>query len=274
MNAAPEPTLLDCGVSEVNAYATAVVDAFTLDFQQSGSRFRSSARLINKFTGAIDSVLANGRDHFHVADEAHNELCIARALLANQEPRFIALDYEPPLPGSAKTIDFRATTTDGFVLFVDVKTIKPRRRDRWDQFEKAVEEEWFPANTNIVLDKEFLGGEVFHNWFAGRARMLEYSLELEQKIRDAKLATDKTVFNLALCGEGFHWNRSHLEDFVSFYRSGFHRADDSFSDIEQDYVAKKQITLDRTISHFACINRPEGQLRPRRLTWNVRPPTF
>ena len=50
-------------------------------------------------------------------DEAHNEICVASALLANQELRFVRLEYEPPLPGSAKTIDFRATAENGQIVY-------------------------------------------------------------------------------------------------------------------------------------------------------------
>ena len=45
--------------------------------------------------------------------------------------------------------------------------------------------------------------------------MLEYSLELEQKIAGAGLATGDTICVLALCGDGFHWHRDQLEDFVA-----------------------------------------------------------
>jgi hypothetical protein len=274
MNAVSAPTFTDADASWVRAYAAATVETFTAEFQQSASRFRSAARPIKKYTSAIESVLENGWDEFHAAGEAHNEMCIASALLATQEPRFLTLEYEPPLTGTLKTIDFRASTSDGFTIFVDVKTIKPRRLDRWDQFERASLEAWFPVNTHVVLDDQFHGGEIWHNWFAARSRMLEYAFEFEQKIRECGLVAEKTVFYLALCGEGFHWNRSHQEDFVSFYRSGEHRADDSFSDIEQDHITRKGIVLDRTITHFACMNRSEGQLRQKRLTWSVRPPTY
>ena len=102
--------------------------------------------------------------------------------------------------------------------------------------------------------------------------MLEYALELEGKSADCKLAKDNTSFILALCGAGFHWHQSHLEDFVSFYRNGSHRADDLFSKAEPKHIADNHITLDKTIWRFACMNRPQFEIRHRLLIWNVQPP--
>lgn len=218
-------------------------------------------------------MLENGRSLVSGVDEAHNELCVVSQLLANAEPLFTLLEYEPALPGCAKSIDFRATTADGLTLYVDVKTIKPKPKDRWDQFVKAREDGWLPENVHVTLAKEWLGGELWHGMFAARARMLEYALGLEEKIRDCKLAADdKTFFILCLCGEGFHWHHDGLEDFVAFYRSGSHRGDDPFSKAETKYIADNKITLDRTITRFACMNRPQFDLRHRRLNWNVQPP--
>ena len=75
--------------------------------------------------------------------------------------------------------------------------------------------------------------------------MLEYSLELEQKIAEGGLTTDNTLFTLAFCGDGFYWHQDQLEDFVSFYYSGVHRADDPFSQVEQRhiYVVRKLFSL-------------------------------
>jgi hypothetical protein len=159
--------------------------------------------------------------------------------------RFIRLEYEPPLLGCAKTIDFRAIADDGQIAYVDVKTIKPQSTDRWDQFEKARAEVWLPENVRVGLSEQWLGGEIWHGWFAARGRMLEYSLELEQKIAEGGLTTDNTLFTLAFCGDGFYWHQDQLEDFVSFYYSGVHRADDPFSQVEQRhiYVVRKLFSL-------------------------------
>ncbi|MBZ5700454.1 MAG: hypothetical protein LAN84_01255 [Acidobacteriia bacterium] len=259
-------------IAWVKAHAAEVTQTFGAEFAAARDRFKEGQLLLNRFNTAIESVLKNGRGHFSPVDEAHNEICIASALLANTRLRFIRLEYEPPLPGCAKTIDFRATADNGQIVYVDVKTIKSQAADRWDQFEKATKEGWIADNVHVVISQDWLGGEIWHAWFAARARMLEYTLELEQKIAEGNLAGENTPFVLALCGDGFGWQQDGLEDFVSFYYSGIHRADDAFSKVELRYISDKKITINRTISQFAYMKRPQSQIRPIRLNWNVRPP--
>ena len=104
--------------------------------------------------------------------------------------------------------------------------------------------------------------------------MMSYTVELEEKIRDGKLAVPNTIFVLALCGEGFHWHPDGLEDFVAFYKTGTHRGDDAFAKMEDHFIASKGIKRDGTINQFSCMNRPQFDIHPRRLTWGVQPPTF
>jgi len=259
-------------IAWVKTYAAEVTQTFAQEFAAAADQFRDGQVLLDRFNAAIESVLKNGRGYFRSVDEAHNELCVASALLSNTQLKFIRLEYEAPLPGCARTIDFRATADNEQVAYVDVKTIKPEDIDRWDQFEKARAEEWFPENIVVGISKEWLGGEIWHAWFAARARMLEYSLELEQKIVEAGLATDNVIRVLALCGDGFRWHQDQLEDFVSFYFSGVYRGDDTFSEVEQKYMTDKKIPLNRTISRFAYFQRKQGEIRPNRVKWNVRPP--
>lgn len=256
----------------IKSYAAEVKKVFSCEFDAAAAHFSGSERLFQRFIGAISTMLSKGRALITAVDEAHNELCIASQLLANSDPLFTRLEYEPTLPGCARSIDFRALTDHGLAVFVDVKTIKPKPKDRWDQFQKAVNECWFPENVRVALAKEWLGGELWHNVFTARSRMLEYALQLEAKIRDCHLGADNTLFILALCGEGFHWRRDSLEDFVAFYRNGRHRADDPFAKAEAKYIAENGITLDRTISRFASLSRPQFNIRQRRVNWNVQPP--
>lgn len=245
-------------IAWVKGYAKEVSDAFEGIFTGAKDRCKGGPRLIERFKAAIEEVLESGRGKFRAVDEAHNELCIAAAILQDPNPKFTILDYEPSLAECAKTIDFRARTTDGVTVFIDVKTIKPVPKDRWEQFEKALKEGWLPDNMKLMFSKEWLGGELWHNRFATRSRMLEYTLELEQKIADCKLQADKTFFVLMLCGEGFYWREDELEDFVSFYLTGAHRSDDPFSKAESKYIGERKLTLRKTISRFACMRRPQG----------------
>jgi hypothetical protein len=259
-------------IAWVKAYAADVMQTFGEKFAAASDRFKDGQMLLNRFNAAIESVLKDGRGHFRAVDEAHNELCVANALLANTKLKFIRLEYEPALPGCAKTIDFRATAEDGQIVYVDVKTIKPESTDRWDQFERAMAEGWFPENISVGISKEWLGGEIWHGWFAARGRMLEYSLELEQKITEGGLAADNVLAVLALCGDGFRWHQDQLEDFVSFYYSSVHRCDDTFAQVERKHVTDKKISLKRTISRFAYFQRKQGEVRPNRMNWQVRAP--
>lgn len=270
MNA--ETKLTEEDIAWVNAYEKEVCDEFADIFGGASGRFKDGDRLLKRFSATIEEVLRNGRGHFRAVDEAHNELCVAAAILQNGNPKFSTLEYEPALGGCPKSIDFRAKAADGLTLFIDVKTIKPVPKDRWEQFERAHKERWFPNNVQLLFSKEWLGGELWHNTFAARGRMLEYALELEQKIADCKLQADKTYFVLMLCGEGFYWHEGELEDFVAYYFTGSHRSDDPFSKAEAQHMGEKKLQLARTISRFACMRRPQGRVHKKRLNWNVQPP--
>ncbi len=255
-----------------NGYASEVRGTFGAEFSAAEDRFARWKPMLQRFAEAVDHVLKNGRGYFSAVDEAHNELCVASAILVNSTPRIVRLDYEPPLPGCAKSIDFRATAEDETTFYVDVKTIKPVARDRWEQYEKAQQERWLPENVHVALRKDWLGGEIWHSMFTARGRMLEYTLELEGKITQAKLGGSNTRFVMAFCGAGFHWRRDELEDFVSFYFSGRHRTDDPFSQAELKDMADKNLRFARTINSFACLSRHQGTIRQRPIHWNVRPP--
>jgi len=261
-------------VAWVERYAAEVERAFGPQFKEASDRFKEGQVLLDRFGTAIQAVLENGRSVFPVVDEAHNELCIAGALLANKGPRFVRREYEPPLAGSAQTIDFRATGDDGLIAYIDVKTIKPMGKDRWDHYQQILARSLFPPNVQVVVKKEWLGGEIWHSAFAARDRMLEYTLEMESKVARAQLAGDKTLFILALCGEGFHWHEDRLEDFVSFYRSGAHRPDDPFAKMEAHDMSAKRISLKKNISRFACMRRAQFDITCNRLNWNVQSPPY
>lgn len=270
MNA--ETKLTEEDIAWVKAYEKEVCDVFADIFGGAKDRFKDGDRLLKRFSATIEELLKNGRGLFRAVDEAHNELCVAAAILQNGNPKFQTLEYEPALGGCPKSIDFRAKDADGLTLFVDVKTIKPVAKDRWEQFERACKEGWLPDNVKLLFSKEWLGGELWHNTFAARGRMLEYALELEQKIAECKLQAENTFFVLMLCGEGFYWHEDELEDFVAFYFTGTHRSDDPFAKAEVQYMGEKRLQLAKTISRFACMRRPQGDVHKKRLNWNVRPP--
>jgi len=258
-------------VKWIEEYRSQVLKGLKPVFADAADRFTQRDQLLTRFNQAVDSVRSG--ELFRAVDEAHNELCIAKALLENTKPRFSSLAYEPPLTGCGKSIDFRASFGDGSTVFVDVKTIQPEPKDRWDQCERALKEGWLPNNIVLGLSKEWLGGEIWHQMFSARARMLEYTLELEEKIRDCGLQNQgNAILILALCGNGVDWREDGLEDFVEFYRTGRHRSDDLFSTVESYDMREKGVVLQRTVSRFACMQRYQGEVSCRRLNWNVQAP--
>lgn len=256
----------------LSEYEAASRALFSTKFKEVADRFTEGHRLLNRFVASIEEVQKRGRSFFRAVNETHNELCIAVALLENKEPRFMKVQYEPYLPNTDKTIDFCAQMENGPVVYVDVKTINPLPKDRWDQYVKAMKEGWFPKDVTFMIQKEWFGGELWHDSFTARARMLEHTLELEQKIAKTQLEINGNIFVLALCGEGFHWHQDELEDFVAFYRTGHHRVDDPFSLIEEKYIVEQHLSLSHTVSRFACMQRPQWELVQKRLNWNVQPP--
>ncbi len=77
---------------------------------------------------------------------------------------------------------------------------------------------------------------------------------------------DNTFSTLAFAATDFAGARK------TFYLSGSRRADDPFSKAEEKYIADNKITLDRTITRFACMSRPQFEMRHWRLNPNVQPP--
>ena len=128
-------------------------------------------------------------------------------------------------------------------------------------------------NVHVSLSEQWMGGEIWHGWVAGRGRMLEYALELEQKIREGGLKGRKdTAFVLAICGTGFDWHESQLEDFVDFYRNGRYRPDDSFAKMEAHFMQERKLVLERTITSFAYMKRKTRAILPSVTHWNIRGP--
>jgi len=134
------------------------------------------------------------------------------------------------------------------------------------------ERRMLPENIVLPLSKEWMGGEIWHQMFAARARMLDYTLELEGKIRDCGRRIRTRQFSiLALCGAGFHWPRRRAGRLCPVLQNGRHRSARPISKVEANYIGEKKITLERTVSRFACMRRRQGEVFHTRLNWNVQP---
>lgn len=239
----------------------------------SRERFTGADRCLERF-GV--TVAALRHEHTGIAlaavDESHNELCIAEELLLFEQPRFTLVEYEPGLPAGERRIDFRATN-DRSVWFVEVKTIHPDLKDRWDQYERSVQAGLIADNVTIHFERQGMGGELWHQKFASRSRMLEYSLELEERILEGGIDSPENGFVLALFTDGFAWHEDELEDFVAFYRTGRHRTDDGLAKMELHAIVAKQRALTRRISAFAYFCRPAFDVVPTEKNWTVHPPS-
>lgn len=100
--------------------------------------------------------------------------------------------------------------------------------------------------------------------------MLEYTLELGQKIRESDLRRQNdTVFVLAFCGTGFDLHESQLKDFADFYRNGRYRPDDSFAEMEVHFIVEKRLVLEWTVTCFAYMERKKTAILPSVMHWNI-----
>jgi len=101
--------LTEADIKWLEQYRNEVATRFETFFDGSLDRFDGGERLLRRLDEALESVRQGGS--FRAVDAAHNELCIARALLLGTEPQFSKIRYEPPLTGSAKSIDFQTPET-------------------------------------------------------------------------------------------------------------------------------------------------------------------
>lgn len=233
--------------------------------------FAQASNLLGRFNEAQRSVESGGWANWSSVETAHNELSIAAAII--QAPNYTVheLVYEPTPTTGARTVDFRARGSDGRVWFIDVKTIAPELIDRWEQFETATSQNWLSDRNELVLLRDWLGGELWHSKTAARSRMLEYTLELECKLLGYP-GWDPATTVLMLCGNGFHWYEDELEDFVAFYVSGQHRADDPLGAMEQHFIDTNRLELPRRVTRFGYCQRSSLMIEPSRVNWLVRPP--
>ncbi|MBI9051178.1 MAG: hypothetical protein JEZ00_17275 [Anaerolineaceae bacterium] len=173
-----------------------------------------------------------------------NELCVAYEILNQKAGSYIEkLKYEPSNPNTNKKIDFHATTNKGESFWIEVKTIHPD-----DLGEEVKEKKWnaylnnknfFSPRTDLIIDYESGGAEIWHDYSSARSHMLDYAIDFETRIEESKI-NDKEICILAIVGNGYHWRKDHLEDFVPFYH-GHPRSDDVFAKMQEYYIEQKGI---------------------------------
>jgi hypothetical protein len=253
-------------------HAAAVEQHFRSVLSSHAARCCGSESCFNRFLSSIRALRESPTVVALAAVEAcHNELCVLQELLEQRDHPFSMVEYEPKLSRGDHRIDFRATN-DIATWFVEVKTIHPELKDRWDQYERATRLGRITDGVTIHFEREWMGGELWHNKFSARARMLEYASEFEERITTGALEGPGREFVVALFSDGFAWHEDELEDFVAFYRTGTHRADDGLAKMEDHDMRTRGRSFARLISTFAYCCRPPFKLVPTEVTWNVKPP--
>lgn len=235
------------------------------------NRFSSNQKLLSRYQNAYDTCYNRGSSSLDQFMEAHNEICVAVALLQDNES-VRRLEYELPLTNTDRRFDFFIERNDDRHIWVEVKSIRPKQLDARNKFISIKDRKLLSDNTEVILPQEFHGGEVWHDMEVGRSRMLEYSVETEEKIRLAGTEVRDDIFMLWFCMQPPAWNRSHLEDFVEFYRTGEHRYDDAFGKMEKHYLESNHIKLNRSINEFIILVRSDLEVRWRNIKRNITPP--
>jgi len=235
-------------------------------------RFPDSDRFLTRYHDAVSGVLTQGVQRLRAFHEAHNELCTATAILDDKsEPKVTQLQYEPTIDGCDKRFDFQVALSEGPVRYIEVKTIHPTTQDDWEKYQAALNNQRFPKDTHLILENEWLGGELYHNTYASRTKMLDYALDLEEKIESCLSNVSEKITFLALFTNGFHWHLDELEDFIFFYLNGTHIPGDPFASMEVFVVKEKKIIFGKSIDHFAFFRRPKTEMKQNKVVWSVKP---
>lgn len=236
--------------------------------ESNAARFPSHKILLSRFEEASKRLLGEGLKHLSQFIEFHNELCVAAILL--KEPTCEQLDYEPEIDACKKRFDFCLRLASRKPKWVEVKTIHPSTKDDWKKYEQDSYLRRF-GGVELIMEKEWLGGELYHKAYASRSKILEYVMQTENKIESCLRGKKEENTFLLFFSNGFDWSIGSLEDFVFFYRYDKHLPEDTFGFMEEHNVKEKGIILQRNIDFFAFMERPFAEIWPSRGIWNVRP---
>lgn len=190
-------------------------------------------------------------------------MAAAAVLLGDASLAGAAVAYEAPIADVTSLIDFTASWPGGRTLYVEVKTVHPRTEDTdtsWANYEKR--SGLHPEHVDYIVHKDWLGGQIYGDSFSARGSFMTYARQFEERLA-AACAVRPGEGVLLVCGTGFPWHLSELEDFADFYRLGAHREDDPFAAMEAHALGERSIELRRNIAEFAYIMRPMDRLTPK-----------
>lgn len=226
-----------------------------------GARLGGGAKLWRQFEEARDAYRSGATDFLSVYERI-NEMAAAHVLLSNRSLSGATIAYETPIAADGSLIDFTVSWPEGRTLYVEVKTVHPRTEDpeaSWANYEKRSAHH--PERVAYIVHKEWLGGKLYGDSFSARGAFMTYARQFEERLAAAN-AVRPGEGVLLVCGTGFEWHRSELEDFADFYRLGVHREDDPFAKMEAHALAEGAIELRRNVGEIAYLKRPIDRVEP------------
>jgi hypothetical protein len=204
--------------------------------------------------------------------EKINELAVAK-IMAEDAGLKGAITYEPGILPSGRKIDFVADRLRDNV-YVEVKSVHPNAQDTEDAWQLYLKRrKRHPENADFVTHKDWMGGQIYGNAFASRSRFLEYTLDFEQRLAEAKKIREGPGL-LIFCNNGVRWHRSSLEDFADYYHSGQHRKDDPFALMEQHYIDAQKLKILHNVDNIGYLRRPSEQAAKTEWFYPLRGPHF
>lgn len=215
------------------------------------ARLEGGAKLWRQFTDAAANYRKRGSAGHAALYERGNELAVAHVLLTRPAFSNHGIAYEPQMAVDNRRIDFVLRDFDYGNLYVEVKTVRPTAEDtetNWQRYEQN--RRHHTENVDLHVEKGLLGAQISRNSFSARSKFMEYARAFESRLDEAT-EVERGRGLLVFCGTGYEWERSRLEDFADFYRTGRHRRDDLYAAME----AQDCLPLRRNIKAFGLMKR-------------------
>ncbi len=258
---------------EIEEHIAAVEAAYAPLITGENSQLDGGAKLWGQFTDAVASYRKRGGTTFAAVYERINELAIARILLEDSSLMSCRILYEPKITADDRRIDFVVPDADASILYIEVRTVRPTAKDteqNWHKYEERLERH--TANVKYVVEQEWMGAAIYGNSFSARSKFMEYVCDFEPRLANANMVQPGRGL-LVFCGTGMEWDRSKLEDFADFYRTGKHRQDDPFAAMEAEALRDCGKPLQRNVAAFGFLKRRMVSTTGQEWTANVRGPT-
>ena len=237
--------------------------------KEAGSRLHGGSNLWAQFQNAAELSRKGNARAIASLIERVNELVVAKLILDDQcEGK---RHYEPHLLPNGRRIDF---VIEGAAenIYVEVKTVHPMAENSEAAWQKHIKRrEHHPGNVHYIVNKDWLGAQIYGNSFAARGHFLDYTRLFEARLEAAQAVRPGRGV-MVFCGTGFDWHLSELEDFADFYMTGRHRSDDPFGPMERHQLETGKITLRRNIAHFAFVKRGMDRVTAEQHVMPVRGP--